>query len=99
MDELNKCCVCPCRVYPNKVQKAKHRTWICLCDDIQVYKYCHYLLFVTEQGMPIAESLPEGRHAYSEVEAPTQDTRRPLTSMHRSEKMSDIIVRVRRVKV
>src|SRR5262249_45348898 len=38
--------LCPCRFYPDKNEEIKHRTWICACDDMQIYKYCHCLLFV-----------------------------------------------------
>ena len=27
--------------YPDKNEEIKHRTWICACDDMQIYKYCH----------------------------------------------------------
>lgn len=33
--------LCPCRFYPDKKEEVKHRTWICACDDMQIYKYCH----------------------------------------------------------
>ena len=33
--------LCPCRFYPDKNEEVKHRTWICPCDDMQIYKYCH----------------------------------------------------------
>ncbi len=33
--------LCPCRFYPDKQEEVKHRTWICACDDMQIYKYCH----------------------------------------------------------
>ena len=73
--------LCPCRFYPDKQAEVKHRTWICACDDMQVYKYCHCLLFVNEEGMPITEYLPEeheGRAAYGLVKDPTPDKGRPL---------------------
>jgi len=68
--------LCPCRFYPSKEEEVKHRTWICACDDMQVYKYCHCLLFVNEQGLPITEYLPEeheGRKTYGLVKDPTPD--------------------------
>ena len=37
----------------DKTEEIKHRTWICPCDDMQVYKYCHCLLFTTAEGKPI----------------------------------------------
>jgi len=40
MDTLGKP-LCPCRFYPDKKEEVTHRTWICACDDMQIYKYCH----------------------------------------------------------
>ncbi len=40
VDELGRP-LCPCRFYPDKKEEIKHRTWICPCDDMQIYKYCH----------------------------------------------------------
>ncbi len=79
-DELGKA-LCPCRFYPDKQEEAEHRTWVCPCDDMNVYKYCHCLLFVCEDGRPITEHLPadhEGRDAYGEVKDPTPDKGRAL---------------------
>jgi len=73
--------LCPCRFYPSKQEEVKHRTWICACDDMQIYKYCHCLLFVTEDGLPITEYLPEtheGRMIYGLVHDPTPERGRPL---------------------
>ena len=73
--------LCPCRFYPDKAEEIKNRTWICACDDMQIYKYCHCLLFVNEEGLPITEYLPEdhdGRIAYGLVKDPTPDKGRPL---------------------
>ena len=80
IDELGKP-LCPCRFYPDKTEEIKNRTWICPCDDMQIYKYCHCLLFVTKEGKPITEYLPEGhegRIAYGEVKDPTPDKGRAL---------------------
>lgn len=80
IDELGKP-LCPCRFYPDKTEEIKNRTWICPCDDMQIYKYCHCLLFVTEEGKPITEYLPkdhEGRIAYGFVKDPTPDKGRAL---------------------
>ncbi|EAU55167.1 ferredoxin-thioredoxin reductase catalytic domain-containing protein [Mariprofundus ferrooxydans] len=88
-DKLNKL-LCPCRFYPDKGEEVTHRTWICPCDDMQVYKYCHCLLFFTEQGLPITEYLPsyhEGRETYGEVKDPTPDKGRPLK--HRADARED----------
>ncbi len=40
VDEIGRP-LCPCRFYPCKQEEVKHRTWICACDDMQIYKYCH----------------------------------------------------------
>lgn len=73
--------LCPCRFYPDKQAEVQYRTWICACDDMQIYKYCHCLLFVTAEGLPITEYLPEdhdGRQIYGLVKDPTPDRGRPL---------------------
>jgi ferredoxin-thioredoxin reductase catalytic chain len=73
--------LCPCRFYPDKQAEVQHRTWICACDDMQIYKYCHCLLFVAPEGLPITEHLPadhEGRQMYGLVADPTPDKGRPL---------------------
>lgn len=73
--------LCPCRFYADKTEEIKHRTWICACDDMQIYKYCHCLLFVNSEGLPITEHLPaehEGRITYGLVPDPTPEQGRPL---------------------
>ena len=73
--------LCPCRFYPDKAEEVKHRTWICPCDDMQIYKYCHCLLFVDKDGMPITEHLPEdheGKEMYGVIEDPHPDKGRAL---------------------
>jgi ferredoxin-thioredoxin reductase catalytic chain len=80
VDELGRP-LCPCRFYPDKQAEIEHRTWVCACDDMKVYKYCHCLLFVTPEGMPITEYLPEnheGREAYGLVKDPTPEKGREL---------------------
>jgi ferredoxin-thioredoxin reductase catalytic chain len=80
LDSLGKP-LCPCRFYPDKKEEVKHRTWICACDDMQIYKYCHCLLFVNESGQPITEYLPEeheGRKIHGVVPDPTPGLGRPL---------------------
>lgn len=80
VDELGKP-LCPCNFYPDKQAEAKLRRWICACDEMQLYKYCHCLLFVREDGMPITEYLPEdheGRQAYGLITDPTSDKGRAL---------------------
>ena len=73
--------LCPCRFYPDKTEEIKHRTWICACDDMQIYKYCHCLLFVNKEGLPITEYLPEGHEAletYGVIKDPEPEKGRPL---------------------
>ena len=68
--------LCPCNFYPDPAAEAKNRRWICACDEMQKYKYCHCLLFVTPEGVPITEYLPEGhegREAYGVVKDPAPD--------------------------
>ena len=80
VDELGRP-LCPCRFYPDKEEEVKHRTWICACDDMQIYKYCHCLLFVNQEGLPITEYLPkdhEGLAIYGLVKDPTPDKGRAL---------------------
>jgi len=80
MDDLGRP-LCPCRYYPDKTEEIKHRTWLCPCDDMQIYKYCHCLLFTNDKGLPITEYLPqnhEGRQIYGEVKDPTPELGRPL---------------------
>jgi ferredoxin-thioredoxin reductase catalytic chain len=75
VDELGKP-LCPCNFYKDKEAEAKLRRWICACEEMQIYKYCHCLLFVREDGMPITEYLPEdheGRQIYGLVTDPTPD--------------------------
>lgn len=68
--------LCPCNFYPDAKEEAKLRRWICACDEMQRYKYCHCLLFVTPDGLPITEHLPEdheGRQSYGVVKDPTPE--------------------------
>jgi ferredoxin-thioredoxin reductase catalytic chain len=69
--------LCPCNFYPDKAKEvAESRRWICACDEMKRYKYCHCLLFVTPDGLPITEYLPaghEGRQVYGLVQDPTPD--------------------------
>lgn len=78
--------LCPCRFYPDKQEEIKYRTWICACEDMKIYKYCHCLLFTDEAGLPITEYLPEdheGLQAYGLVKDPHPDKGRE--SAHKAE--------------
>ena len=94
VDELGKP-LCPCNFYPSKdengnwpeglylprEEEVKRRDWICACDEMQIFKYCHCLLFVNEEGLPITEYLPEdheGREIYGLVKDPTPGQGRGL---------------------
>lgn len=68
--------LCPCNFYADKRQElVEHgRRWLCACDEMKQWKYCHCLLFVTPEGLPITEYLPEGhdgRATYGLVRDPT----------------------------
>ena len=89
VDELGKP-LCPCNFYPDKKAEAKLRRWICACDEMQIYKYCHCLLFVRDDGMPVTEYLPEdheGRQAYGVITDPTPEKGRALR--HRATRAQD----------
>lgn len=76
--------LCPCNFYPNKEEEVKRRRWICACDEMQIFKYCHCLLFTTPEGLPITEYLPEwheGRQIYGLVIDPTPDKGRALSKI------------------
>ena len=76
IDELRRP-LCPCNFYPDKhAEIERSREWVCACDEMKQYKYCHCLLFVTPEGTPITEYLPEdheGRQSYGLVKDPTPD--------------------------
>jgi len=67
--------LCPCNFYPDKkAELERSREWVCACDEMKQWKYCHCLLFVTPEGLPITEHLPEdheGRQIYGLVKDPT----------------------------
>lgn len=72
LDELKRP-LCPCRFYPDKQQAVAEREWLCPCSDMKEYKYCHCMLFVNEEGMPVTEHLPEdheGRQTYGDIADP-----------------------------
>lgn len=33
--------LCPCNFYPDPKAEARQRRWVCACDEMQKYKYCH----------------------------------------------------------
>jgi ferredoxin-thioredoxin reductase catalytic chain len=33
--------LCPCNFYEDKAAEAKRSTWICPCEEMQKWKYCH----------------------------------------------------------
>ncbi len=74
--------LCPCNFYPDKkAEVERSREWVCACDEMKKWKYCHCLLFVTPEGLPITEHLPEdheGRQIYGLVKDPTPDKGREL---------------------
>lgn len=73
--------LCPCNFYEDKEAEAKLGRWICACEEMQRYKYCHCLLFVNEEGLPITEHLPEdheGREIYGVIKDPIPDKGRAL---------------------
>ena len=72
MDTLSRP-LCPCNFYPDKQAEIKTRRWFCACNEMKKWKYCHCLLFVNEEGLPITEYLPEdheGRQIYGLVKDP-----------------------------
>lgn len=67
--------LCPCNFYADKqAELAESRRWVCACNEMKQYKYCHCLLFTTPEGLPVTEYLPEdheGRQIYGLVTDPT----------------------------
>ena len=74
--------LCPCNFYPDKkAEVERSREWVCACDEMKKWKYCHCLLFVTPEGTPVTEYLPEGhegRQIYGLVKDPTPGKGREL---------------------
>ena len=33
--------LCPCNYYEDKAEEVKSSTWICPCEEMQTWKYCH----------------------------------------------------------
>ena len=69
--------LCPCNFYPDRAAElVASRRWVCACDEMKRYKYCHCLLFVSPEGLPITDYLAEeheGRQIYGLVNDPTPD--------------------------
>ncbi len=83
IDELGRP-LCPCNFYEDKQAEARSSEWICACEEMQRYKYCHCMLFVSEGGLPITEYLPEaheGRESYGLVLDPMPDKGRALARL------------------
>jgi ferredoxin-thioredoxin reductase catalytic chain len=57
-DELGKP-LCPCNFYPDKVEEAKNRRWICACDEMQTYKYCHACYLSATMASPSQSTFPK----------------------------------------
>jgi ferredoxin-thioredoxin reductase catalytic chain len=84
--------LCPCNFYPDPKEEAKLRRWICACDEMQKYKYCHCLLFVDPEGLPITEYLPEdheGRQAYGVVRDPAPEKGRAMARVLQNRQTED----------
>lgn len=76
--------LCPCNFYEDKKAEVEKKTWICPCEEMQIFKYCHCLLFTLDDGMPITRYLPEwheGRQIYGLTEDPTPDQGRALSTV------------------
>ncbi len=67
--------LCPCVHHPDQeVDLTKSEPCICPCDEMRDAKFCHCLMFVSPNGMPITQHLPEGhegRKTYGVVQDPT----------------------------
>ena len=40
VDELGRP-LCPCNFFEDKAEEARSSTWVCACDEMQKWKYCH----------------------------------------------------------
>jgi ferredoxin-thioredoxin reductase catalytic subunit len=40
IDELGRP-LCPCNFYEDKAAEAKSSQWVCACEEMQKFKYCH----------------------------------------------------------
>ena len=91
MDELGRP-LCPCNYYPDKQAEVDSgRRWICACDEMKRYKYCHCLLFVTSEGKPVTEHLPEGHEGqqiYGLVKDPTPEKGREARHTEDAERLT-----------
>ncbi len=66
--------LCPCVHLPDQeIDLSNHEPCLCPCGEMRDFKYCHCLLFVSHNGLPITQYLPEnheGRQFYGLVEDP-----------------------------
>jgi ferredoxin-thioredoxin reductase catalytic chain len=62
LDEVGRP-LCPCNFYKNKKEEVKDTDWLCACEEMKKYKFCHCLLFVNKDGQPITEHLPDDHYA------------------------------------
>ena len=66
--------LCPCVHHPDQeIDLSNREPYICPCDEMRDCKFCHCLLFVSPNGLPITQYLAEnheGRQLYGLVEDP-----------------------------
>jgi ferredoxin-thioredoxin reductase catalytic chain len=66
--------LCPCVHHPDKeIDLSNREPHICPCHEMRDCKFCHCLLFVSPNGLPITQYLAEnheGRQLYGLVEDP-----------------------------
>jgi ferredoxin-thioredoxin reductase catalytic chain len=80
--------LCPCNFYEDKLLEAKSGRWLCPCEEMQQYKYCHCMLFVGDEGLPITEHLPEdheGRTIYGIIRDPDPTRGRAMARLQEAQ--------------
>jgi ferredoxin-thioredoxin reductase catalytic chain len=69
--------LCPCvHNADEEAHAGDGERWLCPCDEMRKCKYCHCLMFVTPDGLPITEYLPQdhaGRRMYGLVKDPAPE--------------------------
>jgi ferredoxin-thioredoxin reductase catalytic chain len=69
--------LCPCVHNPDEqIEIDASECWLCPCEEMRQCKYCHCLMFVSHEGLPITEHLPAdhpGRKLYGHVKDPAPD--------------------------